>query len=140
MGHDRRLRYLSVGLGLTALLAVFAIGWLAWIAADPRYWFPEAFAEQGPRGDVGPRGERGPRGPIGLRGEGGPGVEDAQSTADEALARVDEAQTQIDDLSSRVDNLEGVDIYDVERRLSEVESRVDEACDQLASDLGASGC
>jgi hypothetical protein len=121
MDHDRRLRYLSVGLGLTALLAVLAVGWLAWIAADPRFWFPDAFAEQGPRGDEGPRGERGPRGPIGLRGETGPGVDDAQSTADEALAGVDDAQTQIDDLSSRVDNLEGVDVYDLESRLSEVE-------------------
>jgi hypothetical protein len=43
-------------------------------------------------------------------------------------------------LSARVENLEGVDVYDVESRLSEVESRVDEACDQLAFDLNTLGC
>ena len=92
---------LSVGLGVTALVAVLAIGWLAWIAADPEYWFPDAYAEQGPRGDEGPQGDRGPRGRAGPVGEPGPGVEDAQATADEALAGVDDMQSQVDDLGSR---------------------------------------
>jgi hypothetical protein len=122
------------------VLALVATGWLAWVVADPRYWFPDAFAEQGPRGEEGPRGERGPRGPAGPVGEAGPGVDDVQAIADEALASVDDVQTQVDDLSSRVDNLEGVDVYDLDSRLSEVESRVEEACSTLAFDLHTVGC
>jgi hypothetical protein len=34
-----------------------------------------------------------------------------------------------------VDSLEGVDIYEPEGRLSDVESRVDDACSTLAFDL-----
>jgi len=38
------------------------IGWLTWITVEPRYWFPGAYAEQGPSGDKGPRGDSGPSG------------------------------------------------------------------------------
>lgn len=46
----------------------------------------------------------------------------------------------MDDLSSRVDNLEGVDVYDLDSRLSEVESRVEQACSTLALNLDTFGC
>jgi hypothetical protein len=60
--------------------------------------------------------------------------------ADEALAAVDDVQTQIDDLDARVANLEGIDPYELDNRLSDVERRVDEACTTLAFDLDTFGC
>jgi hypothetical protein len=30
------------------LLNLFLLGWLAWIVADPHYWFPGAYAEKRP--------------------------------------------------------------------------------------------
>lgn len=133
-GRSRLIVAMLVG-NLALTLAV--VGWAAWAATDPEYWFPGAFAEEGPRGDEGPRGERGPRGP---EGPVGPGVEDVQNTADEALAGVDDVQTQLDDVSSRVDNLEGVDTYDLESRVSDLESQMDEVCSTLDFDLDLYVC
>ena len=140
MDIDQRLRYLTVGLVIAAVVAGFALGGLVWIAADPEYWLPGAYAEEGPVGDQGPRGERGPRGPAGPEGEAGPGVEDVSSVADEALAGMEDLQSQIDDLSSRVDNLEGVDVYDLDSRLSEVESDLSSVCNTLDFDLDLYVC
>jgi hypothetical protein len=47
---DRRVWYLAAGLALTAVVAAVAVGWLVWIASDPEYWFPGAYAEQGDKG------------------------------------------------------------------------------------------
>jgi hypothetical protein len=44
----------SLSLGLA--LAAGAFAWTAWIVFQPRYWFADAYAEKGPRGDPGPRG------------------------------------------------------------------------------------
>jgi hypothetical protein len=129
---DRRVRYLTAGLALTAVVAAVAVGWLVWIAADPEYWFPDAFAQEGPLGDQGARGERGPRGPVGPPGEAGPGVDDVSSLADEALTGVQDLQSQTDDLSSRIDNLEGVDVYDLDSRLSDLDSRLSDLDSRLS--------
>jgi hypothetical protein len=138
---ERRNRSLVVALVVGNIVLTLAVaGWAAWAVTDPEYWFPDACAEEGPRGDEGSRGERGPRGPQGPIGEAGP-------DADDALAAVDDVQGQVHDLDSRVANLEGVDPYDLDSRLSEVESRVsdvesrvDEACSTLAFDLDTFGC
>ena len=121
-GRSRLIVAMLVG-NLALTLAVGA--WAVWAATDPEYWFPGAFAEEGPRGDEGPRGERGPRGP---EGPVGPGVEDVQNTADEALAGIDDVQTQVDEVGYRVDDLEGVDTYDLESQVSDLESQMDEVC------------
>jgi hypothetical protein len=124
---ERRRTGLVVAL-LTANLVgiVLLAGWATWAVSAPEYWFPDAFAEKGARGEQGPQGERGPIGPSGPEGPAGPGVDDVMAG--------------VEDLEARVDNLEGVDIYDVEQRLSDAETRVDEACSTLSLDLDTYGC
>ena len=133
-GRSRLIVAMLVG---NLVLTLTVSGWAVWAASDPEYWFPGAFAEEGPRGDEGPRGARGPRGP---EGPVGPGVEDIQYTAEEALAGVDDVQSQLDDVSYRVDDLEGIDTYDLESRVSGVESRIDEICSTLDFDLDLYVC
>jgi hypothetical protein len=60
-------------LAATTAIALTSVGLVVWIAADPQYWFPGAYAQQGDRGDPGPRGPRGligPQGPVGDTAEG----------------------------------------------------------------------
>lgn len=45
MTTEQHVRYLAAGLAVTAVIAVVSVGWLVWIAADPEYWFPGAYAE-----------------------------------------------------------------------------------------------
>ena len=52
---------LVAALAASLLLNLAALGWVAWIVAEPAYWFPNAFAEKGEQGDQGPRGQPGPR-------------------------------------------------------------------------------
>lgn len=127
---SRLLTALLVG---NTILTLAVAGWGAWAVADPEYWFPDAFAEEGPRGDQGPRGDRGPRGPQGPPGDTG-------ADADEALTAIGDVQSQVDELASRVDNLEGIDPYTLDSRLSDVEGRIDSACSTLTFELIASGC
>ena len=64
-------RWIYASLAVSALVALLALGWVAWIAASPRYWFPGAYAAKGPRGDAGPLGASGPRGEVGPPGVSG---------------------------------------------------------------------
>jgi hypothetical protein len=60
-------------LAATTAVALTSVGLIVWIAVDPQYWFPGAYAQQGDRGDPGPRGPRGligPQGPVGDTAEG----------------------------------------------------------------------
>jgi hypothetical protein len=91
------------------ILSVIALGWLAWLSADPQYWFPDAYAQQGPRGEQGPRGAVGPEGPAGPVGP------DAVDAIDVLSSRLDDLESEsgasdlqftVDDLGSRVDDLE----------------------------------
>lgn len=140
MTEQRRSRVLLALIVGNVVLTLAVVGWVVWAAADPEYWFPGAFAEQGPRGDEGPRGDQGPRGPAGPTGAPGPGVEDVQAAVDDAQSTADDGLAQVEDIGSRVDNLEGVDVYDLESRVSDLESRVEEACSTLSYDLDTFGC
>src|SRR5918996_3643445 len=53
---ERRGVLIVVLLGANVILSLAVAGWAVWAATDPEYWFPDAFAEEGPRGDEGPRG------------------------------------------------------------------------------------
>jgi hypothetical protein len=33
------------------ILSLTALGWLAWITAEPRHWFADAYAAKGPTGE-----------------------------------------------------------------------------------------
>ena len=79
MDTVRRLTAVAVA---SLLLNLLLFGWLAWIVADPHYWFPSAYAEKGPTGDKGPRG---PRGPVGPPGPVGPDAEDAVASVESEL-------------------------------------------------------
>jgi hypothetical protein len=41
-------------LAATTAIALTSVALVVWIAADPQYWFPGAYAQQGDRGDPGP--------------------------------------------------------------------------------------
>ena len=141
MNHATARSRLVVGLIVANLLLTAVVaGWAIWAVNDPEYWFPDAFAAKGPRGDEGPRGERGPPGPAGPVGEPGPGVEDVQSTAEEALSLAEVAHSYAEDLESRVAELEKNDTYELEQSLSDVELQVDESCSTLRLELDAYGC
>ena len=96
------------------ILSVIALGWLAWITADPQYWFPSAYAQQGPRGEQGPRGPVGPEGPEGPVGP-------------DAASAIDELSFGLDDVSSRLDDLEsGVGSSDLQITVDELQSAVND--------------
>jgi hypothetical protein len=88
-----RTRLITAVLIVNSLLALVALGWLAWISVAPRYWFSGAYAAQGPQGEQGPRGEQGAVGPA---GPVGPDAEDA----------IAGLEAEVSDLSDRVDTLE----------------------------------
>jgi hypothetical protein len=99
-------RLLIALLAVSLALNVAALGWLAWIVADPHYWFPDAYAEKGEQGDRGPRGPAGPPGPP---GPVGPDAEEAVSALDGELtdlsSEVDRLRTELDALSTAFDDL-----------------------------------
>jgi hypothetical protein len=69
-----------LALGLSILLNALTLGWVAWIVAEPRYWFEQAYEEPTPiQGERGPQGPAGPPGARGLRGfrglPGAPGID-----------------------------------------------------------------
>jgi hypothetical protein len=93
-------------------VSLVALGWLAWISASPRYWFPDAYAQKGDRGAPGPRGPRGSAGPPGPVGP--------------------DASSAIDDLDSRISDLEdSLDTLENEAGGSTIESDVQDATDKL---------
>jgi hypothetical protein len=109
------MRRLTALTAISFVVALFALGWLAWVVAAPRYWFPSAYAEKGPPGDKGPTGERGPTGPM---GPVGPDAADAvrrlaSDLADmasrvgalEATSEQPELQSEIDELQATLANL-----------------------------------
>jgi hypothetical protein len=130
-----RGRLFAAGLVVNALLCLTALGWLAWITFEPRYWFPDAFAEKGERGERGPRGEQGPRGAIGPRGPVGPSVREAIEAVEadigdlegriadlESAVGVSELQSQVDELGSELEDVASiVDNICSELLLSDVE-------------------
>lgn len=122
---------------VNVMLTLLISGWAVWVALDPQFWFPAAFAEQGEPGEQGPPGERGPEGPP---GPFGPGVDDVAVQAEDATGVADEAIGLADDLEGRVAELESINLFDLENRLSAAESRIDEACSTLSFDLDTYGC
>lgn len=112
-------------------LTLVALGWLAWIAADPTYWFPGAYAEKGERGEMGPRGPEGPEGPPGPVGpDAETAIADLQSSLDELDSRLGELEAGegTSELQSAID--------EVRSTADDVTSKVEAVCDALfASDI-----
>lgn len=108
-------RLLIASLVANAALGLAALGLASWVVLEPRYWFEDAYAEQGPRGAQGPRGERGPRGPEGSVGP----------DAAEAFGQLD---TDLIDLGGAVD--------EIETRLGEVETELDDRDDSILDSYG----
>jgi hypothetical protein len=112
-------RFVSAALAASLVLNLAVIGWLGWIVADPSYWFPGAYAEQGERGPSGPRG---PRGPVGPPGPVGPDAEDA----------VAGLSSDVDDLSARIDDLEGgVGTSELQNEIDDLRTIVEGICGEL---------
>jgi hypothetical protein len=117
-----RRRALLVLLILNLAATLTALGWLAWISASPRYWFPDAYAQKGDRGDPGPRGPRGrigPQGPLGDTAEGA--VADLDSRVTDLEDSVGTLQSDLDDLQneSGVSTLES-DVQDATTKLDDI--------------------
>jgi hypothetical protein len=112
----RRLLALTT---INLVLGFLALGWLSWVVAVPRYWFPSAYAEKGPTGDQGPQG---PRGPSGLPGPVGPGA----ATAVRAL------RSDLDDMASRVGALEATsEEPELRSKIDALEATLANLCDAI---------
>lgn len=109
-----RGRLLVAALVANIALSLTALGWLAWIAADPPHWFPGAYAEKGERGD------RGPRGPVGPEGPAGPIGPDAADAVDELSFRVDDLEASLGDV-------------DVSAEVEQLRSDIDDLCNAIDS-------
>jgi hypothetical protein len=127
-------------LGGALVLSVLAIGWTTWIVAEPRYWFPGAYAQKGERGDKGPRGPLGPPGPSGPVGpEAADVILDLEASISGVETRLEELASDLDDLEnhSGITQLES-DVEEAQRLASEakdaaeeVENTVSAICDQF---------
>jgi hypothetical protein len=123
-----RPRVLAVALIVNGVLAIAALGWIAWIATSPRCWFADAYAAQGPQGEKGPRGDDGPAGPA---GPVGPDAADAISSLESDLS----------DLTDRVDTLESdlstlqdeAGTSTLEDDVQQVSQTIGDVCDALLS-------
>lgn len=134
-----KMRWLVAGLVVSLATAFTAIGLITWIAVDPEYWFPGAYAPKGVQGDPGPRGPVGPQGPPGPVGP------DAATAVDEVSSRLDDLETgsgdqaasSVDDLSSRLDDLETGSGDQAASSVDDLSSKVDAFCDAFAGYGGA---
>jgi hypothetical protein len=99
-----KTRWLVAGLVVSLATAFTAIGLIIWIAAEPEYWFPGAYAPKGIQGEQGPRGPAGPQGPPGPIGpDAATAVDDVSSRLDDLeTGSGDQAATSVEDLSSRL--------------------------------------
>jgi hypothetical protein len=111
---------------LSLATSTVAIGWVAWIVADPEYWLGEI---QGPQGEQGPPGEPGTPGEPGLQGEpGAQGGEGASADADtlnllaERLAEVETALAS-NDL--------GLEAERLSTQLERIQTNLTDLCDRL---------
>jgi outer membrane murein-binding lipoprotein Lpp len=134
-----RTRWLVVGLVVSLATAITAIGLIVWIAADPEYWFPGAYAPKGVQGDPGPRGPAGPQGPPGPVGpDAADAIDEASSRLDDLESRVSDLESRVDDVETRVDDLEtgsgdqaASSVDDLSFRVDNVESTADDASSKL---------
>lgn len=139
-------RVAVIAAAVASALALTAIGGLAWVIADPQYWFPGAYEEKGERGDPGPRGPVGPRGPAGPVGPGAASAIEELSASVASLesdlaALQDEVSsgdlaTRVEELESRVDDVES-GVSEVESAATDVASKVEEICSQFSLYEGA---
>src|SRR4051794_28854249 len=133
-----RMRLLVAGLVVSLATALTAIGLIVWMAVDPQYWFPGAYAPQGVQG------EPGPRGPVGAQGPPGPVGPDASAAIDDLTSRLDDLETgngdqapeSVEDLSSRVDDVASR-VDDVESSADDASTKIDAVCDAFSVDAGA---
>jgi hypothetical protein len=143
---DRSHQYLWIALAVSGGLALVSLGCVVWIAADPEYWFPGAYAEQGEKG---PRGDAGHRGPIGRRGPEGPAgpgvdevearVEEVASTADDALAASEDTRSLANDAQSAAEEAQST-ADQAFATADEALSTAQDACSELALNTDSFGC
>jgi hypothetical protein len=127
-----RRRVVTILLVLNLAAALTALGWLAWISASPRYWFPDAYAQKGDRGDPGPRGARGPAGPPGPVGP------DAQSAIDDLDSRITDLEDSVGTLESDLTDLQdesGTSSLEID--VEETKTKLDDVCSAFADYEGA---
>ena len=142
----RGRRVLWIALAVSTALALFSICWLIWIAADPQYWFPGAYAPQGEKGPVGDPGPRGRRGRPGPEGPAGAGVDDVASrveevaaTAEDAASSADEAQGLASDAQSAAENAQSA-ADDAQSTADDALSTAEDACSELLFNTDSIGC
>jgi hypothetical protein len=112
----RRLLVLTT---INLVLGLLALGWLSWVVAVPRYWFPSAYAEKGPTGDQGPQGERGAMGPPGPVGP-------------DAAAAVRALKSDLNDMASRVGALEATsEEPELHSQIDALEATLANLCDAI---------
>jgi hypothetical protein len=122
----------SLPLAATAAIALTAIGLIVWIAADPQYWFPGAYAAKGGRGDVGPRGPRGPVGPQGPVGDTAEGaIADLDSRVSDLEDSIGTLQTDLSDLQDETGG------STIESDVQDATSKLDAICTALSGYSGA---
>jgi hypothetical protein len=122
----------AIALAATAAVALTAIGLIVWIAAEPQYWFPGAYAQKGEQGDPGPRGPRGPagsQGPVGDTAEGAIG--DLDSRVSDLEDSIGTVQTHVSDLQDETGG------STLESDVQDATSKLDAICTALSGYGGA---
>jgi hypothetical protein len=127
-------RVLATATAVSVILSVASLGMLAWVLADPPYWFPGAYSlNKGPEGDVGPRG------PVGLPGPEGPVGPDAASAIDDVTSRVDDLESRLDDLETGSGDQASSSVDDLSSAVDDVTNTVSGICDSFSGYGGALG-
>lgn len=126
-----RWRWIALFVLVTLSLAasVVAIGWVAWIVADPEQWLSEI---QGPQGEQGPTGEAGAPGTPGepgTQGEQGPPGEPGTSADVETLNVLTERLADVE--TELASNDLGLEAQRLSTRVDRLQSQLVELCDRL---------
>jgi hypothetical protein len=132
MDSPFRRRAVLALIAFNLFASLVALGWLAWISASPRYWFPQAYAQKGDRGDQGPRGQQGPAGPPGPVGP------DAQSAIDDLDVRLSDLEGSVETLQSDLSDLQDESGFStLETDVQDTTTKLNDLCDAFANYSGA---
>lgn len=111
---------------LSLATSAVAIGWVAWIVADPEYWLDEI---QGPQGEQGPPGEPGAPGAPGLQGETGAQGEEGASADVDTLNLLAERLAEVE--TALASNDLGLEAERLSTRLERIQTNLTDLCDRL---------